>query len=197
MSIDNELGKGLGFIRSDISNTIDYESHGRQAVWWIRRYLKERKYMLPTDCRYLGLGVGQAYPEIELARQLRIPPTRTTFVDREFRPDVLLHIENKFAGVQLVTSDIFSYLERSPDQFVDIISAFGIEYAISRDDQIRALMRLLPRWMRTKGVVAVSFYMGKNVDHLWKQRGFEPFRGYSGQWSADLYIFNNGASLEG
>lgn len=157
--------------------------------------MQERGQTLPEDVRYLGLGVGQAYPEVALAKGLGVPPERAVFVDKRFRAYALDRLATDFPAVQTVTSGIFAFLETTAEKDFSIVSAFGIEYAISADDQIRPFIELMPRLMRVGGIVAISFYHAGNVDEHWRRKGFQPVVGYSGPFCSDLYVFNPVVSI--
>lgn len=166
---------------------------GQVAAEWVSRWCENNEVVLPDNAKYLGLAAGQAYPELEFARLLRIKNANVTLVDNLFQAHSRLRFGKDFPGVKAMDMGIFAFLQDPPYKDYSLVTALGVEYALRDSYAIEKFVSLLPNVMKLGGIVTVFPYTGEDPSLFWAQSGFEPlydqYTAYSGYASNLMYRY--------
>lgn len=165
-------------------------SAGRRLGKGIKEYIQREGIQLTRNRSYLGLAAGQAYSELTFASTLGVKPENITLVDRGFSSYTRRHISRK---IQLVESGLFAFLEDPNNSGFTFISAFGIEYVLSDEPKIDALITQTAKTLTKPGFVVVFPYVSYSRHKVWTKNGFKTITPNRTKYSSLLYILDSGS----
>jgi len=146
---------------------------GQTYARLLARDLTERGIILPSAARYLAIGAGQAIGELEFARELEVPESQVTLLDKTFSPKALRRFRDiNFLGERKKV-DIFHFLNEPLTRKYDLVSAMSMEYVFNSPERTEQLVAGLTSIMNQNGVALIIPARTRvDMTPVWNKYGF-------------------------
>lgn len=110
----------------------------------------------------IGMGAGQAYPELDLARIAGIPSQNVFLLDRVFSTTARERIATVAPESKLIESGVFSFLQNPDGNRFTLVTTFGL-HDVLKGKNVEEFFRLIPNCLDDSAVVFLQ-HLGFRFD---------------------------------
>lgn len=164
------------------------------VVRTVQRWRNEKGEPFSQADLFLGLGAGEAYPEMQIVDRLGFSAASVTLVDKRFSQDAKSRFSTNYPQTTLVESGLFEFLDKSPERGYSLVTALGVEHSLNIPHAMDTFISALPKVMKPGGIAVVFPYKGTyDPSAQWTTNDFEPLYPHTkftnGLADAMMYVY--------